>query len=81
MSFTTRVGVCVYKDEVLELMKKLEAEGILLVVVNGKKNIDTYEISAAVQGKHVADVGQVLIKTGLGYLKQIEPYIDGSVVI
>jgi hypothetical protein len=81
MTWDERKGRCVYKEEVIELMKRLNAEGILLVVIRGNRNIDTFEISSAVETKHVADVGEVLIKTGVGYIENLKPYIDGRVEI
>lgn len=73
-----RKGRCVYEAEVVELMKRLNAEGIMLLVVKGNRNIDTYEVSSAVRGDHVKNIGQVLIRTGIGYIENALPFIDGS---
>ena len=53
-------GSSVYDDDVAEIMKKLEAKGVLLIVVDGKKNNSPIEFASALTEDVLPRVAEVL---------------------
>lgn len=53
-------GHSIYDPDVAELLKKLEAKGILLIVVDGKRNIQPIEFASALEAGILPRVVEVL---------------------
>lgn len=71
-----RRGHCVYEAEVKELIKRLEAKGVVLIVVKGKRNIDEVEVSAGVPLDEVQFAAKAMVVTGFGLINQLKDYVD-----
>lgn len=57
-------GSSVYDDDVAEIMKRLEAKGILLIVVDGKKNNSPIEFASAITRDMFPRILEVLYLVG-----------------
>lgn len=57
----TLQGSSVYDEEVADLMRRLEAKGIFLIVVDGKKNNSPIEYASAIQPQLIPRTIEVLL--------------------
>lgn len=76
MSF--RVGTCIYEAEVKELMERLQARGVCLIVIGGKRNKDDVEFSSAVQAADMPFLSRAMVYSGARMLDDIKPFISGT---
>ncbi len=56
-------GSSIYDGEVSELISRLKAEGVLLIVVNGERNKSPIEFASAIQARIIPRVIEVLLLT------------------
>lgn len=69
-----RFGTVVYKNEVEELMARLRAKGIVLIVIKGKRNHDDVEFSSMIEGSWVAFTAGAMAQTALAMLRRLEDF-------
>lgn len=68
-------GSSIYDGEVGELITRLKADGIVLIVVNGERNKSPIEFASALQGKILPRIIEVLLLTAAEMQRDMDAVI------
>jgi hypothetical protein len=73
-----RVGNCIYESEVRELMDRLKARGVCVIVIGGNRNKDDVEFSSAVRAADVPFLCRAMGYTAVRMMRDVVPFVSGT---